>query len=579
MTSPTPIQHHRRISLAAPVLLSLLSLGALLASSCQENATTPPPSSQGGSGGAGGDLQSDAGPADAAEEPAPASACAAMGLPERPFSAGPYGAHRHDVADDFTLELTDGTTWNFKEKWSGCESYIFVPNNLVFSQLNTASIWEKDLGNLLKKTPDNVHYFFIAKNATEDAAKAATDTMTMRVNNALVILDDADAAHWRERLHVAAKRAGALGNWVGDILGGIGAAGFAIDRFQTVRGLGNLADVNRYKIELADAMMWPWESNLAYAAHEAIYFNGEFDRQMKLEAAKSTTVPLYKGEVLAEFAETDIDLPSAAEMAAFDTLQIEVDMRCPDPDKIEFGNCGAWDYLAYLFVRDEATMQNIEVARFITSYHRETHWVMDVTPMLPLLRSGGKRHFRWEFAPPWNTQPTETRLSLHLSNRSKGYSPASATYLFGGGAFGSTYNAAYSPIDVPIPADAKRVELVAVVTGHGAETNQCAEFCNHQHEFTVNGTVHLKEHVEAGTKSKCVDQIANGMVPNQGGTWWYGRGGWCPGEQVAPWVVDVTADVTPGQSATVSYRGLFGTQPPPDGSGNIVLNSYLVVYK
>jgi hypothetical protein len=69
------------------------------------------------------------------------------------------------------------------------------------------------------------------------------------------------------------------------------------------------------------------------------------------------------------------------------------------------------------------------------------------------------------------------------------------------------------------------------------------------------------------------------MVPNQPGTWWFGRGGWCPGQQVEPWVVDVTTDVTPGQMAQITYRGLFNGATPPDASGNIVMTSYLVVYR
>jgi hypothetical protein len=48
---------------------------------------------------------------------------------------------------------------------------------------------------------------------------------------------------------------------------------------------------------------------------------------------------------------------------------------------------------------------------------------------------------------------------------------------------------------------------------------------------------------------------------------------------VPPYVVDVTKDVTPGQTATVSYEGLLGGSTPPDGTGNIVMTSYLVIYE
>ena len=290
-------------------------------------------------------------------------------------------------------------------------------------------------------------------------------------------------------------------------------------------------------------------------------------------------VKLWDGEVLEELADTTVTLPTAAEMAGFDTLEIEVTQQCPDPDEIELGNCGAWDYIASFLVED-ASQNLVELARFITAYHRETHWVVDASDMLPLLKDGGQRHFRWSFAPSWNTQPTATKLALRFSNKGKGMKPTQATFLWSGGAFDAAYNTSHAPVDVPIPATAKKVELFAIITGHGAATNQCAEFCNHQHEFSVNGAAHLQQFPEASTNEGCISHIDNGMTPNQSGTWWFGRGGWCPGQQVDPWIVDVTSEVVPGQTATISYRGLFDdVDPPPDGSGDIQLVSYLIVHE
>ncbi|MFO0659446.1 MAG: peptide-N-glycosidase F-related protein [Polyangiaceae bacterium] len=200
--------------------------------------------------------------------------------------------------------------------------------------------------------------------------------------------------------------------------------------------------------------------------------------------------------------------------------------------------------------------------------------------MRALFKDGGTRHFRWDFAPSWNTQPSATKLSLRFSNQNKGYRPTSATFLYSGGAFTTTYNDPYMPTDVPIPSTAKRVELWAIITGHGAEAHQCAEFCNHKHTFTVNDNAHQKTHPEAGTQSKCEARVpTDAVVPNQAGTWWFGRGGWCPGMQVDPWVTDVTSEVTPGQNATITYKGLYGSATPTEASGNIDMISYLVVYE
>ncbi len=536
--------------------------------------------SGGGPGGSGGVTAEDAGAPDAAPDAAAidTTICDAMGLAPRPFAAGPYGPHRGDLADDFTIDLADGSTYAFQQGFTGCELHVFVPDTLVVSDQDATSIWEADLDKLLKASPKNVHYVFISRQKTDAAAKKSTDAMVARVDALLAKLAKGDADHWRARVHVAAPRAGALGNWVGDVISGSGRIGFVIDRDQRVRGMGMLADVKRYDQALADAKAWPWKSNLAYAANEAVYWNAQADQQAKLDADGATIVPVFEGETLAEFAEKDVALPSAAELAKFDTLEVEVTSACPNPDEIEFGNCGAWDYIASLGVFD-ANQKNVEVARFITSYHRETHWVVDASAMLVQLASGGTRHFRWDFAPSWNTQPTATKLALRFSNRKKAVRPSAATFLWSGGGFGAAYNDAHPPVTVDIPAGAKKVELFAIITGHGAGTGQCSEFCNHQHEFTVNGTVHLKDHKVAGSSDKCMPEMKHGMVPNQGGTWWFGRGGWCPGEQVDPWVVDVTSAVTPGQAATIAYRGLVVGKPPADGSGDIDMVSYLVVHE
>jgi hypothetical protein len=518
----------------------------------------------GGSGGADAALDADI---------SPAAVCRALGLPERPFAAGPYGVHRGEVADDFTVPLRGGGAWNLRAQWSGCETYVFVPDTLTVASNDPTSIWAHDVDHLIAASPRNVHYFFVSRKVSGIDASLAT--IAAGVDAALAALPPADADHWRARMHVVARPALDLDNWIDTAMIGPGRTGFAIDRAQRVRGLGMLADVSRFD---ANRPGWPWAANLAYAAHEATYMNGEAERQAVLDADDATTVPLWTGETLPDgFAERDVALPPAATMAGFDTLVVDVTQRCPNRDLPELNNCGAWDYLAYLWVDDGAGGW-IELARFITTYHREAHWQVDVSPMLAHLRAGGMRRFKWEWAPPWNTQPTATQVSLHLASRGKGTAPVEAVKLFTGGAFTGAYNTGRAPVDVPIPADARKVELFTLVTGHGSNSNMCAEFCNHQHELTVGARTYRKEFPLAATDAGCIAQVGEGMTPNQGGTWWFGRGGWCPGQQVTPWIVDVTADVTPGQTATIGYRGLFRNANPPDaGDANLVLSSYLVI--
>ena len=534
--------------------------------------TTTTTSSAGGSGGATGGA--------GGSTPGPSAICKDLGLAARPWAEGPYGTHRGEVADDFTVDLADGTTFHFKDRFSGCESYVFTPDILPVSDLDTTSLWESqaDLKTLTQKSPKNVHYFFVSRKKTDAEADANVDAMAKRVDAMLATLPEADATHWRDRLHVLKTRSASLGGWLSQAIESHGRIGLSIDRRQIIRGAGSLADVKRFDNALDAAGKWPWKANIAYLANDPVYYNAQSDLADKLDQDGATVVDLFQGEVLSEYADTMATLPPSAEMAKFDTLEIEVTQQCPDPDQIELGNCGAWDYLAGLYLADDASNQ-VEIARFITAYHRETHWVVDASSMLPLLASGGQHAFRWSFAPSWNVQPTATRLSLRFSNKNKGMHPTHATFLYTGGTFDQGYNDGYMPTDVPIPVTAKKVELFVIVTGHGAVSpSNCAEFCNHQHEITVNGMKHAKSFSMAGTQDKCVPNNVNGMTPNQAGTWWFGRGGWCPGQQVDPWVVDVTADVTPGQTATISYRGLYKNVAPPNaGGGDINMVSYLVV--
>jgi hypothetical protein len=69
--------------------------------------------------------------------------------------------------------------------------------------------------------------------------------------------------------------------------------------------------------------------------------------------------------------------------------------------------------------------------------------------------------------------------------------------------------------------------------------------------------------------------VDEGTVPNQFGTWYFGRGGWCPGKNVRVTTWDMTDQVAPGEVITISYKSLFGGKPKGAG-GNIRLDSWVL---
>ena len=133
-----------------------------------------------------------------------------------------------------------------------------------------------------------------------------------------------------------------------------------------------------------------------------------------------------------------------------------------------------------------------------------------------------------------------------------------------------------------------KVEIVTFFTGHGHSSTDenCAEFCNHQHEFKINGNLlSLLEHPNGGTSYGCYDRVNEGVSANQYGTWVYGRAGWCPGQDVEYNRIDITGESNNGENQ-LSYRALYQGEEydpsvtDPDGYlPEIKLRMWIVIYQ
>jgi len=104
----------------------------------------------------------------------------------------------------------------------------------------------------------------------------------------------------------------------------------------------------------------------------------------------------------------------------------------------------------------------------------------------------------------------------------------------------------------------------------------------HINALQVNAvTLHLHNCVcFVGTPLGCAERVLLGVEPNEHGTWLYGRNGWCDGQQVDPWVIDITSDLDPTSVNTIKYFGWFrgGDPNPKQSPGVITVNAYVAVY-
>ncbi len=565
-------------------------------------------------------------------------ACDELGLPMVDFQDVAEDNSLYAVAADFTVP-TRGGDWTLSEHWTGCDTYLLFPDVPRQNQGWPTGIYERDVDDLFAALPKNTQILFMSTATSTESIEASLDTIQANVELALGDMSDEDRAWWEPRINYVTQRASIISGWVGGVMNSPGW-GVGIDRHQRIRYIGSFADPTRY----SSTYGW-FEPNISMVANEAAYYNFEAVRDAELEAQDALVVTLFDGDRVAGNTYATVELPDAATLAGYDTVEIDCYMGCEGSG--EYGDCPAWDYMAYMFMCDmpvstdnpyadtacqqavDAVMGNCtedgvktktecstadecgadtgieyacegyveaiaadtiegactdpmgnattgtytcndegsgygeldcascstELGRWITTYHREGRWVHDVSPLLPMLEDGGSREFRF------NTNgPYEMDVDLRFTNAGKATKADELIHLYSGCDLTGTCNDNYTePVTVTIPADAARVTLATVITGHGmSDPGNCAEFCDMDHIFTVNGDETNAPTVSfpgAGDTYGCMEDVGvNGTVPNQYGTWWYGRGGWCPGRDVPVDTHDITDQVTTGEDATIAYR-------------------------
>jgi hypothetical protein len=353
-----------------------------------------------------------------------------------------------------------------------------------------------------------VHYFLATEAPGKSEVDAFVEKVQKRVDKAVRRAEGGD--HFADRVHIITKSIDKL-DWL-ETAYTTPLPGFAIDRFQRIRELGSWADVTKYDPALEAASGWPWSDNLGYAAHEVQRFNYESDLDDRVRDPKWTTFYLLYDEPLWSSGNNtwDVELPDAATMAGFDTLLVDLQHRC-DTSLMEYGNCDAWDQIQdfWLCQPDDPTVCDLELARYITTYHREGRWLADASELLGYLSEGGT--FRMQLRGARGGHFVTTRLLF--GNEGKGGHPYRTEKLWTGGGFDENYDDNHPPITIDVPADATKVHLSVIVTGHGfGNTPNCSEFCDHQHNFEAGGQTFTAEHPTIEDQEGCLKQIPQGAV-------------------------------------------------------------------
>jgi hypothetical protein len=529
--------------------------------------------------------------------PRPPDVCDELSLTRSPLAAS-TGVRFGDVAGDFTVTMLDGSTWHYAEDRSGCESYVFL-NYIPDLRARPMGAWFGDtLWNNSEPTPfilngpRNVLYFFASEEADEAARRARLEAMQVVLEEALARLPDpAEQDFWRTRFRFVADRLSEIDGSPSALyvdylaylrspeslvdLGDRGMAGpplpffFGIDRHQRFHAGDDLSP-------FVGGM--PYYGMAAYVGH---YYNHLFELDQRLAADGATVVPILNTErTTTRVFNRVVRLPDAATLATFNHLEVEIAITCDERNPFA---CSEWDRIADVQVclTDDCSDRR-ELARWITPYWRRgpQHWSIDASALLPLLSAGGDVRFFVETGPDWE-RATEYVGTVALRFSSVKLEPhaVGAVRMFTGGTFDAAYNTR-EPVAVDIPASATRVELVTILSGHGQVAgNNCAEWCDHRHVFSVNGTAlpAIAHDGMVGSGLGCADRARDGVPPNQLGNWAPERAYWCPGLPVEARRDDITALAPAGATASIDYEGFYRTAAP--AGGDIALSAYVVWYE
>lgn len=216
---------------------------------------------------------------------------------------------------------------------------------------------------------------------------------------------------------------------------------------------------------------------------------------------------------------------------------------------------------------------NLELHKFITGFGGTTSHEQDVTSLVPFLRQGPvkiRAHID-----TWVQQAWALDFTLRVENDTTERAPTWNYSMFNdqdwrAGEFANNRRARV----ITIPTGLERVYLAYQTSGHASDGSGGDEFTPRDHRIFIDG-VEVFHEVPWRT-----DGINFRSVNPWSGRWgdvWssdFARSGWVPGDDVDPYVIDVTDYLPPGRH-NITYEIVGIETDDGDGYGYWRTSSYL----
>lgn len=218
------------------------------------------------------------------------------------------------------------------------------------------------------------------------------------------------------------------------------------------------------------------------------------------------------------------------------------------------GWCADWDYDVHVQAINEND-EMVDLGRLITPYANSNFprtpadwsqsYLFDVTEYYPFLKD--EMTLRIFYAGYSGGFTGTTKIHFIEGPRHRDVLDYEVLYM-GSYAFGDAtrpINDSLGQKTLDVPNTADHGEVKVIISGHGADPTNCAEFCSKYYIMNIDGT----EHQHQVWRDDCG---SNFLYP-QSGTWIWDRANWCPGDQIAP----IVHPFDPGNTTNLPIRMQF----------------------
>ncbi|MDB2589318.1 peptide-N-glycosidase F-related protein [Bacteroidia bacterium] len=265
---------------------------------------------------------------------------------------------------------------------------------------------------------------------------------------------------------------------------------------------------------------------------------------------------------------------------SFQRMYAELSFECPDGLR-----CGEWDYLNYIYLRtrkgDHNDTLNWEIMRFITPYgfsfnSRWKHtWRFDITDFESLFRDSVEIQYRHTGYEAKNDRGWIINLKFVMIEGKPDREVLNISRMYQKSVpFGDVAKFRdNTPEFTWTPTKGTKTSRIKIIqTGHGMDQpSNCAEFCPRNRFLYMDGNCFDTSLV---WRADCGE---NPVYP-QAGTWIYDRSGWCPGQNVLEYNVDLTEDGSELRDIVHTFDLDMEAYTKTSGNSNYVITAYLVEY-